>query len=86
MHFNGEEIKVPFASPSNLHGARSAFEVMSKIFSHGFITTSAFPLRFCQSSVMGAFLASKSVPEPLLLLKTEKESITGRGISCFCKI
>ena len=33
MHLNEEEIKVPFASPSNLHGARSAFEMMCRIIS-----------------------------------------------------
>ena len=67
MHFDGEEIKVPFASPSNLHVARNTFEAMGRIFSHGFILTGAIPVRFCQSSVMGAFLGSQSVPGPVLL-------------------
>ena len=69
---------LPFASPSNLHGASSAFEVICKIFSHGFIITSAMMVRFCKSSVMGVFLASKSVPGPVLLPKTEKVSIIDR--------
>ena len=67
MHFDGEEMKVPFASPSNLHGARNTFEAMGRIFSHGFILAGAIPVRFCQSSVMGAFLGSQSVPGPVLL-------------------
>ena len=67
MHFDGEEIKVPFVSPSNLHGARNTFEVMSSIFLHGFILTGAIPVWFCQSSVMGAFLGSQSIPGPVLL-------------------
>ena len=78
MHFNGGKIILPFASPSNLHGARSAFEVICRIFSHGFIITSAITVHFCKSSVMGVFLASKSVPGPVLLPKTEKESIVDR--------
>lgn len=67
MHFDGEEIKMPFASPSNLHGARNTFEAMSRIFLHSFILTGAIPVRFCQSSVMGAFLGSQSIPGPVLL-------------------
>lgn len=67
MYFDGEEVKVPFASPSNLHGSQSTFEAMGKIFSHGFILTGAIPVQFCQSSVMGAFLGSQRVPEPVLL-------------------
>ena len=78
MHFNGEKFVFPFASPSNLHGARSAFEIICKIFSHGFIITSAIMVFFCKSSVMGVFLASKSVPGPVLLPKTEKVSIIDR--------
>ena len=78
MHFDGEKIVLPFASPSNLHGARSAFEVICKIFSHGFIITSVIMVFFCKSSVMGVFLASKSVPGPVLLPKTEKVSIIDR--------
>ena len=71
--------EVAFYPPSNLHGARSVFEVICRIFPHGFITTSAITVRFCQSSVMGVFLGSKSVPGRVLWLKTEKESITDRG-------
>lgn len=67
MHFDGEEIKVPFALPSHLHGARNTFETIGKIFSHGFVLTGAIPVRFCQSSIMGAFLVSQSVPESILL-------------------
>ena len=54
IHFDGEEIKVPFASPSNLHGARNTFEAMGRILSNGFILIGAIPVQFCQSSVMGA--------------------------------
>lgn len=66
MYFDREEIKVPFVSPSNLHGARHTF-----FFSHSFILMGALmgaiPVRFCQSSVMGAFLGSQSIPETVLL-------------------
>ena len=67
MYFDEEEVKVPFASPSNLHGSQSTFEAMGKIFSHGFLLMGAFTVQFCQSSVMGAFLGSPRVPEPVLL-------------------
>jgi len=50
MYFDGEEVKVPFASPSNLHGSQSTFEAMGKS-SH----TSLF-LR----------VPSQKVPEPVL--------------------
>ena len=79
MHFNGGKIILPFASPSNLHGASSAFEVICRIFSHGFIITSAITVRVCKSSVMGVFPASKSVPGPVLLPKTGKKSIIDKG-------
>lgn len=62
MYFDREEIKVPFVSPSNLHGARHTF-----FFSHSFILMGAIPVRFCQSSVMGAFLGSQNIPETVLL-------------------
>lgn len=67
MYFKGEEVKVAFALPSNLHRSQSTFEAMGKIFSHGFILTGAIPVQFCESSIMGAFLGSQKVPEPVLL-------------------
>ena len=42
--FDGEVVKVPFVAPSELHQVRGTFEAMGRIFSHGFIITSAIPV------------------------------------------